>query len=394
MTILLIEDDTDSLELLELIMKDSGFDTIGVNSGQKGLDRIRSKPEIQMILLDLMMPDMDGFEVLEIMKKEGYLDTIPVIVVSALNDPGSITRAFDMGAFEYVTKPFDGLSLTARVKSSLKFYNINLDLREKNKSLVQMMKESDAKRKTLESNVEYLEDLIDILDHKVKNAIVPIMNYSEIFSKEASDERDRRIFRNILDSVNDLNMTIEDLIFGLKERSTSRHNKIEEVELSPLVKNIELFFLNGFKKKNIDFKVVLDPGLPVSIRTDLTILIEIIDNLVSNSIKYSGEGGKISLEIENVDNGISIIVEDEGMGIPSEELERIFDRNYIVDPHKKIEGMNRTGVGLFLVKKFTNSLHGSVKVESEVGKGSRFTVTLPNQKEDEIKMEAGSEQHP
>lgn len=382
MKVLIVEDDVDSLELLGLILNEHGFETVGCLSGREGLNKLEEIPGIGLILLDLMMPVFDGFQFLEAINEKDEIGSIPVIVVSALSDPDSISRAFDLGAFEYVTKPFDSLSLTARVKSALKFSRASRELRERNRNLVQLIKESNSQRKTLETNIEYLEDLIDIIDHKVKNAIVPIQSYSEVFKEEASNEKERSVFSNIYESIAALNLTVDDLLHGLRTWSVRSESNLSEVDLKALLENIDLFFQSGIKKKELDLEIEIDPSAPRHIRTDLTLLMEIIDNLVSNAIKYSGIGGSILLRIDRSGDQLRIVVKDSGIGIPKDDINRVFERNYIVKGIDVDEGINRTGIGLFLVSKFTESLGGTITVDSKLGEGTEFTVLLPIQEVD------------
>ena len=377
MTVLIIEDDPDSRELLSLILKDGGFDPISAEGGEKGLDTLRKEHDtIEIVLLDLMMPEVDGFTVLTRMMNEDNIQDIPVIVVSALEDPKSIERAFDLGAFDYVTKPYEALSLIARTKAAIKFSQARAQLKEKNKVLVELNQETDAQKKRLEENLAYMDDLIDVLDHKIKNKLVPITTYSETFMDLSSTENESAAFKNIYISSVQLNEVIEELLADMKLKMKSADNK-HEMDLRSLLRGLVQKDLPILREHMLTVDIDVEESVPDKILTDITLFYNILDNLISNSIKYTEPGGMIMVVSDMKDDRtLRVIVEDTGIGIDGENLEKIFNKDFIVPMKEYSKKFNRTGKGLYLVRKFVKALGGEISVESQFGKGTRFTIEL------------------
>lgn len=377
MTVLIIEDDPDSRELLSLILKDGGFDPISAEGGEIGLDTLRKEHDtIEIVLLDLMMPEVDGFTVLTRMMNEDNIQDIPVIVVSALEDPKSIERAFDLGAFDYVTKPYEALSLIARTKAAIKFSQARAQLKEKNKVLVELNQETDAQKKRLEENLAYMDDLIDVLDHKIKNKLVPITTYSETFMDLSSTENESAAFKNIYISSVQLNEVIEELLADMKLKMKSADNK-HEMDLRSLLRGLVQKDLPILREHMLTVDIDVEESVPDKILTDITLFYNILDNLISNSIKYTEPGGMIMVVSDMKDDRtLRVIVEDTGIGIDGENLEKIFNKDFIVPMKEYSKKFNRTGKGLYLVRKFVKALGGEISVESQFGKGTRFTIEL------------------
>jgi signal transduction histidine kinase len=378
MTVLIIEDDPDGRELLSLILKDGGFDPISAGGGMEGLSMLRNHHEtIEVVLLDLMMPEVDGYKVLIDMMKDENLREIPVIVVSALEDPKSIQKAFELGAFDYVTKPIEALSLIARAKASIRFSEAKVQLKEKNKVLTELNKETEAQRKRLEENLAYMDDLIDVMDHKIKNKLVPITTYSETFMDLVADKDEATAFKNIYISSVQLNEVIEDLLADMKLKMKSTENQKQEMDLRSLIRGLIQKNMAILKEHGLAVDMDISERVPERLVTDITLFYNILDNLLSNSIKYTDPGGMIMVTGDMRDEStLSLVVEDTGIGIDTQHIEKIFNKDYIVPLQDYAKKFNRTGKGLYLVQKFVSALGGNIRVESEKGKGTRFIIEI------------------
>jgi signal transduction histidine kinase len=378
MSILVVEDDEDSLDLLELILKEEGFDPITSTNGIRGLELLKGYSDsIELILLDIMMPEMDGFEFLSRMSQNPEMLDIPVIVVTALDEPGNVQKAFSLGAFDYVTKPYDSIALIARTRSAINFSRARSELKKKNNVLQELIHETDAQKKRLEEHMAYMEDLIDILDHKIRNKLVPISNYSLTFMDMADEEPIKKAMKNINISSTELEHTINEILSDMKQKAGSSSAELNTVDIRSLLSGIEEKIKPSLQENGLAIDIDIDEGVPEQIRTDLILLHDIIDNLISNSIKYTEPGGQIQVTIRKEKGCLVTSIEDTGRGISKEHIERIFERDFIIPIEGLDKKINRTGMGLFLVKRSIKILGGDIEVWSELNKGSRFTFKIP-----------------
>ena len=383
MSVLIIEDDPDSLELLDIIMKEADLDPLKASGGKEGLALLKKHyRSIELLLLDLMMPEIDGFEVLRVMSREEDLSEIPVIVVTALDDPENVERAFEMGAFEYVAKPYDSLSLIARTKAAIRFSRTRMELKQKNRALSELLKEVEAQKDMLDENLNYMDTLIDILDHKIKNKLVPVISYSETFMNNVGGGNAEYAFGVIHSASIQLNETIEDILTDMRARTRTLGKKERDVDIRGLLSGIVQKNAYILRDRGMQMSIDVEEDVPEEIITDITLFYDILDNLISNAIKYTEEGGIIRVHCyisdkEGHAGEFGISVEDNGMGIPSEYIDRVFEKEFIVPLDGYVRKENRTGMGLYLVRKFVSALGGSIEVSSILGKGTRFEIHLP-----------------
>jgi signal transduction histidine kinase len=357
-TILIVEDNEANRGLLATLLQRSGHTVIMAENGVEALKLMREQnPDV--VLLDIMMPKMDGYQVLDNMKQDPELRDMPVLVISAVDDMDSVVKCIELGADDYLYKPIKRILLTARVEACL------------------------AKRHWRQRELERLTELNSLKDqfvrtvsHELKNPIMMIMGFVEILSEMTAEEiaESKDYLERIGHHTQQMQDLIEDLL-DLSKLETGPVLTFVDTPLSDLLNGgVESFKLVA-ERKNI--KIECAPILQeISLHIDVERIRRVLQNLLSNAVKYTNESGSIKLTAEIADNEVVVCIADTGSGIPEEDIAQIFDQFYRVDRHREIEG---TGLGLAIVKAIIEQHKGKIWVESVLDEGSRFYFSLPLQ---------------
>ncbi|NJM17533.1 MAG: response regulator [Richelia sp. RM2_1_2] len=357
--ILAVDDIPDNLHLVQAILESEGYEVKLVVNGETALAEIQRLPP-SLILLDVMMPGIDGYEVTRRIRNNPENDYIPILLVTAFDD-ASVVEGLDAGADDFIRKPFDTEELLARVRSLLRL-----------KHSIDAQKEMTRQR----------EDFVSRLTHDLRTPLVAADRMLNLFLQETfckiSPEMKKAIAamirsnHNLLEMVNTL-LEVSRFEAGKKTLNFASCNLlsiVEEVvqELSPLAEERDL---------TIEFKNNLQQAEDASvINGDCLELRRVVSNLIGNAIKFTDEGGvKVRLSESISDTGqswVKLEVEDTGYGIAQEDQKTIFERFR--------QGRNKrsgSGLGLHLSNRIIETHRGKIQVFSQLGKGSLFTFLLP-----------------
>jgi two-component system sensor histidine kinase/response regulator len=355
--IFIVEDVPKNLQVLFHILKKEEYRIAAASNGRQALDMIpEARPDL--VLLDVMMPEMDGFEVCRQLKKNPAAADIPIIFLTAKADTTDIVKGFEIGGVDYVTKPFNPAELLARVKTHL---------------------ELKFSRETLNDLITARDKFFSIIVHDLRNPLQNLILSSDLlrYSYDSFDETERKDYiQRFNNSANQLSSLLETLLDWSKvQRGTMEVNR-EKINIAALAAdNIDLLKENAIKK-NINVSSQIQANIYAF--ADKNMIGSVIRNLVSNAVKFTYPGGevKITANTSSTDNFIEITVSDNGVGIKEENITGLFR----IDVHKRTMGTANekgTGLGLILCKEFVEKNNGSIKVVSTPGKGSNFTFTLP-----------------
>ena len=354
--ILVVDDQVDTLTLLVDILKD--YD---VEATTKPLDALEIAPKIQpdLILLDVNMPKMDGYELCRrLMAMESLADT-PVIFLSALQAPESRLAGLEAGAELYITKPYN-------IKEVLRHVKTQLQKSQQKKEILLRMRNMDEALNTvshdLKNPISNIQSSVAVLHMILKDDPIEIEQVKQITEIiDSSAERMLSFVTEILDTA--LITETQDISFD----TVNLHDY--------LVSLYEDFALKA-NSKNINLTVTCPDDLILTCSRPL--LGQALRNLLSNAIKYTPDEGSVTIKVgtdEDTDEAI-IEIADTGLGMSPEDKARIFDRYFRIESeaHQAQEG---TGIGLSIVKNAIEKQNGSIRVESELGKGTVFVVRLP-----------------
>jgi signal transduction histidine kinase len=399
-TVLVIDDQPDNVKLLLDFLSKKGFKMLVAHDGKEGI-RMAELTQPDLILLDVTMPEMDGFEVCQALKNHEKTQGIPVIFMTARTEIVDKLKGFEVGAADYITKPFQFEEVLARVTSHLKLRKLQTQLLQKNQQLqeeithrkqVEMSLETEKKalvERTTELKVvnaqlaravKLKDEFLANVSHELRTPLHTILTIAEGLQEEAYgplNQQQCRYLRTQEESGRHLLSLINDILDLSKIEVDKLSLELDIVSVNEVCQASLRLIKEQALKKRIKISAHLDPTVEM-IQADQRRMKQILVNLLGNAVKFTPEGGSITLEVNgDAKQGVAqFSVQDTGIGIAKEELENIFKAFVQLD-----SGLNRaqdgTGLGLSLVYHLTELHNGHISVESEIGKGSRFTVSLP-----------------
>jgi len=355
--ILIIDDNVTNIDVLVGTLKAHGFETVTARNGTMGIKRAKfSQPDL--ILLDIKMPAMDGYEVCELMKADERTKNIPVIFISALNETFNKVKAFAVGGVDYITKPFQKEEVLARVQT-------HLMLQSQKQQLMQLNQEKD--------------EFLSIASHDLKNPLNAIFGCLQIVEMSIETE-EFSSKAEVIEYVNKMHSTILlmlELIDKLLNVNAIESGKIQlnlqDENILLLLKWVVEEYSQKATVKDITLHFSADKGNYLA-HIDVNMVREILDNLISNAIKYSPFGKNVYVHIFATQEGnVCCEIQDEGPGLSSEDQTKLFQKFSRLSP-QTTNKESSTGLGLFIVKKLVTAMGGKVWCESELGKGTKFGV--------------------
>jgi len=353
--ILIVDDIPANLKLLDHILKDKGYKVRPVPNGTLAL-QVAEKEKPDLILLDIMMPDMDGFEVCRRLKENENLNDVPIIFISALNDTNDIVKALTSGGADYITKPFQAEEVRARVATHICLY------RQK-----QELKKINAEK----------DKFFSIIAHDLRGPFSSFLGITQLLDEvlpELTREEIQEFAVSMRSSATNLFRLLENLLQWARMQQGLIPYDPKSVLLYSLV-NESLETMNE-SAKNKDIIISNDIQKDIEVFADKNMLQTIIRNLVSNAIKFTPKGGKVNLSAKtNGDERIEISVQDSGIGMSQSMVDNLF-RLDVQSNREGTEGETSTGLGLLLCKDFIERHGGKLWVESEENKGSIFYFTI------------------
>ncbi|MCB1189613.1 MAG: hybrid sensor histidine kinase/response regulator [Leptospiraceae bacterium] len=359
--ILIVDDNFENLQVLGNTLKERGYIPAFAQSGEIALNYLKKKKP-DLILLDVMMPEMDGYEVCKILKKNEETKDIPVIFLTAITEIDAVVKGFEYGGVDYVTKPFNVKELMTRIST-------HLELKNTKEKLLQKVSELELANKTKDR-------FFSIIGHDLSNLFGSFINLMDIWEvyKEESVESIERSLLSIQNSAERGYSLLVNLLDWSRSQTGKLDFKPEILNLKKIVdENLELLG-NNANNKNITLSSFI--GESICIFADKNMLNTIIRNLMSNAIKFTPVGGKVEVNSGINKDYVEITISDNGIGIHPEDISKLFKID--VD-HKTLGTKNEqgTGIGLILCKEFIEKHNGKIWVESILNKGSNFYVSLP-----------------
>ncbi|MCX6279974.1 MAG: hybrid sensor histidine kinase/response regulator [Bacteroidetes bacterium] len=368
--ILIVDDIGDNLRLLDDILKPEGYKTRLVPGGELALKAAEiEKPDL--ILLDIMMPGMDGFEVCRRLKANPGLADVPVIFISALGDTPNIVKALTTGGVDYINKPFQAEEVIARAQTHLKLHNQSLELLEQKEKLKRQTKELEKLNATKDK-------FFSIIAHDLKSPFHAIMGFSEILVEQVR-EKDYDGIEKHAEIILKSSQKSVDLLMNLMEWVRAKTGRMEFIpehfEMVDFIKKITSLFDDIAGQKSIAIKK--DLPLNATVYADQAMINTVFRNLISNAIKFTNPGGEITISAVEKPDVLTVTVRDSGVGISKDRIEKLFrlDETYSTPGTNNEKG---TGLGLILCKEFVEKHGGNIWVESSPCEGSMFIFTIPN----------------
>ena len=378
-TILIVDDTPENIAILGEYLSEYKI-KVALN-GQQAINLIETGLIPDIILLDIMMPGIDGYEVCTRIKNTDIVKDVPIVFISAITEASDKVKGFKAGAVDYITKPFQLQEVKSRIEThlSLSFYkreleNINTVLEQK---VIERTYELMISKEKAEEASRLKSHFLSLMSHELRTPMVGIIGYSEVLMDELTDPEYKQYAANLNESALRLKDTLESILILSKLESQTQ--TVHPVLFNITSRAIELSknFHRQASQKGVEL-IVINHSKAADVVLDKTMFDIIVNNLLSNAVKYTDKGTvtiELFDEILNGEKFYCLKVSDTGIGIPKDKQEMIFEEFRQVN-----EGMSRNfegvGLGLSLVKNYVERLNGFISLESEEGKGSEFTVKL------------------
>lgn len=358
LAVLVVDDEPDGFEVIEAHLYREGYDLFYAKSGTEALNQLDSiRPDV--ILLDVMMPQMDGIEVTHRLKSDPHWQHIPIIIVTALSSKDDLARAINAGADDFLAKPVSGIELRARVRSMLR-----------------IKQQYDA----LEATLHLREKLSRMLVHDLRNPLTNIILSSNLLLLSGLEGKNLERLKITLNSARELNFMINDLLMLAKMQSGKMILNKVEVNLNELIPQVLSEFEIIAEQKNIHLvSKLVHPSRCITL--DSNLFHRVLENLISNAIKFSPHESQVIVQLDYPDEQVTsslpaqviIRVIDFGAGIPEDQRQRIFEQYEV---GQAINGITQVGLGLTFCKMVVEAHGGMIFVEENKPQGSIFTVVL------------------
>ncbi|MBN2789873.1 MAG: response regulator [Candidatus Delongbacteria bacterium] len=340
--ILIVDDEQINRILAQEVLKKNNVDSISLDSGKNIIETLENN-NIELILLDVIMPDMDGYEVCKLIKSDQKFKEIPVIFLSANKNEDSIVKGFEAGGQDFVTKPFNVKELVLRIRSNIELKRSKSELQKVNQDL---------------------KDFMYIASHDLQSPLVSMSGFASMFIDSVSDKlTEEELFPVKRIEANSKKM--QELIKALLDvsRLNTVKNEFTDVNCNELFKNIYATLDINIAEKGVN---IVRNDLP-NIYGDKIRLEVLLRNIISNAIKYGGKNIEIGF-----DSSRNIFyIKDDGVGIDADQLENIFKPGSRLQT-VKIEGV---GMGLSFCKKVVELHNGEIWAESGgIGQGSTICM--------------------
>ncbi len=423
--ILIVEDSPTQLEQLRFILEQNGYSVRIAREGVSALHKIRErKPE--MVISDIVMPELDGYSLCKIIKEDNELKDIPVMLLTNLSDPQDVIKGLQAGADNFLTKPYNEHFLLSRISYILlnkelrlgstssdmgidiffggrKYFinsnrmqiidlllstyenaiQKNAELAEANHQLISMHREIGKKNTELEKLNEEKDKFLRIAAHDLRNPVSAILSFSMLLLDESEGRfNDNEIeFLGIIQQSSEFVLKLLNELLDLAVIDSGNLNlNLMPSDLVGLIKsNITLNRIVA-ERKNIKLSFNCDsPEILLDI--DQVKIEQILNNLISNAIKYSFPNSEVDVLLTKNERQAIIMIIDKGQGIPKEEQEKLF-QPFAKTSVKSTGGERSTGLGLSICKKIVEAHQGKIWFDSEENHGSTFYVALPLQREE------------
>lgn len=365
--ILIVDDRPENLISLQKVLQAHNFEVDTAPSGEEALKKVL-KNNYVLIILDVQMPDMDGFEVAEAVSGFSKAKDTAIIFLSAVNtELRFITKGYESGGLDYITKPVDINILLLKIKTFYRIYEQNRKLNEIQEKLleeIEFRKQAEHKK----------DEFISIASHELKTPLTSVKGYIQLLQRSLNKD-DKALAQNHLDKASIQLEKLNELIVDLLD--------ISKIESGKLKFNMKVFCADNMVDNAIEMMQQSNPGFTINklgkthemIYGDEMRLEQVVINFISNAIKYAPGTNQVNVTVNIKDGKLYLAVKDFGIGISKEQQHKIFDKFYRIEENSN--RFNGLGIGLYICSEIINRHGGKIGVNSVPDEGSEFYFIIP-----------------
>lgn len=360
--ILIVDDVVSNVLLLKILLTNEKFQVCTANCGNMCIEQAKAeKPDL--ILLDVMMPDISGFDTAVILKKDPVTKDIPIIFLTALNSPGDLVHGFQVGASDFLSKPFNKEELVIRVMHQITVVAAKRIIEKQNRELM--------------ATINNRDKMYSVIAHDLRSPMASIrMVLNLVVASMSPDIIGPELFE-LLDKANKESEEVHDLLDNLLKWTKSQTGRLnvvlQDLDLNDIIPGVVDIFEMIAATKRIKL-VFQGTDTPLMVRADNDMLKTVVRNFMSNAVKFSPEDSTIEIVMRAEGDFAKISVTDHGVGIAADRIDTIFHKGETTYGTGGEEG---SGLGLQLCQDFARKNGGDAYVESVEGEGSTFSFTIP-----------------
>ena len=370
--ILIVDDRPENLISLQKVLQAHNFEVDTASSGEEALKKVL-KNNYVLIILDVQMPDMDGFEVAEAISGFSKAKDTAIIFLSAVNtELKFITKGYLSGGLDYIIKPVDINILLLKIKT---FYRIYEQSRKLNEVQEALLKEIEFRKQAEQKKDEF----ISIASHELKTPLTSVKGYIQLLQRSLNKDN-KEIAQNHLEKASIQLEKLNELIVDLLDISKIESGKMKFNMQSFCADNMVNNAIEMLQQSNPDFKITKLGQTSENIFGDEMRLEQVVINFITNAIKYAPGTNQVNVTINIKDGKLYLAVKDFGIGISSEQQEKIFDKFYRVEENS--HRFNGLGIGLYICAEIIKRHGGTIGVNSVPDEGSEFYFIIPTTEEE------------
>ena len=385
-SVLIVDDTADNRKLLACNLEDEGYVVTTAANGLEAIEAAAAEhPDV--ILMDIVMPVLDGIEACRRLKADPALRDIPVIMASCKGEQDDVIRGLDAGALDYITKPINWPVAAARIRAAIRIKTAHDTIARMNESLAETTTQLQAalpqvatKNKRLSELYDTAHEFVDNVSHEFRTPLTVISEFTSIVRDELAGpvtEEQREFLAIVLNRVDDLSNMVDDLLDVSRLEAGILPVRRYDCRIEEIVESVRPVLERKAVAGKVTLEIAVDDALP-DVYCDPEKIGRVLINLVVNGIKFCQESGQVRVEAHVAPDASEILVQvrDTGPGIAPENLTTIFER------FRQVGGAVRTstkgfGLGLNIVKELVQLNFGTITVESKVGEGSVFSFSVP-----------------
>ncbi|PWS27845.1 hybrid sensor histidine kinase/response regulator [Pedobacter yonginense] len=375
--ILIVDDRPENLISLSKVLQAHNFEVDTASSGEEALKKVL-KNNYVLIILDVQMPEMDGFEVAEAISGFSKAKDTAIIFLSAVNtELKFITKGYLSGGLDYITKPVDINVLLLKIKTFYRIYDQSRKLNEVQEKLleeIEFRKQAEHKK----------DEFISIASHELKTPLTSVKGYIQLLQRSINKD-DKVTAQNHLNKASIQLEKLNDLIVDLLDISKIESGKLKFNMQSFCADNMVNNAIEMLQQNFPDFKITKLGKTEEMVFGDEIRLEQVVINFITNAIKYAPGTNQVNVTINIKDGKLYLAVKDFGIGIDTEQQQKIFEKFYRVE--ESSNRFNGLGIGLYICSEIIKRHGGTIGVNSVLNEGSEFYFIIPITEENMIAIE-------